>query len=179
MARKRDHQIKDTNFDLNLAPFLDIIVSIVPLLLLVVAFSSTKLIETPVPHVVQKAIENLQKKPGTEITLRVAKDNVFYFKISGNGTSKTVQVAQEKTPGAFENLYAKAAELKRQYPEVFSVSVEPDSAVELKEIVGTIDGIRKFRPGEPNIRFKDPTTGQELETDLMFPKVAFGNVLGD
>jgi len=169
---------QDTSFDLNLAPFLDIIVSIVPLLLLVVAFSTTKIIETPVPLVVEKAIQELNKKPQAEVILRVGNGNKLSFVTKSNGSEKFHAVALSKEPTQImDNLYAKALEIKRQFPEVFNVSVEPDSDVELNSIIGAIDVVRKLRTGEEQFKFKDPATGDFLSTDLMFPKITFSNVI--
>lgn len=171
------NQSSDTNFDLNLAPFLDIIVSIVPLLLLVVAFSHTRMIETAIPQVVQQAVDQLNKEPKTEITLQVGKGNQYRFIVKANNGQRIVPVETDSA-GARERLYLKATELKRQYPDVFAVSIEPDSTVDMTNVVGAIDELRKFRKGEKPIQFKSPKTGEMLETDLMFPQIAFGNVVG-
>jgi hypothetical protein len=52
----------DATFDLNLAPILDIIVSIVPLLLLSIAFVQVKMIDTSVPQVVAEAAQRANDK---------------------------------------------------------------------------------------------------------------------
>ena len=53
---------EDATFELNLAPLLDIIVSIVPMLLLSVVFVQITMVETPIPQAVQRTMANQDKK---------------------------------------------------------------------------------------------------------------------
>src|SRR3954471_5104315 len=82
----------DATFDLNLAPILDIIVSIVPLLLLSVAFVQVKMIDTSVPQVVAEAIQRANDKTETTVTLKVSKAKGFTFEVLKNGKKTPVEV---------------------------------------------------------------------------------------
>ena len=62
MRRSFGKRVEDATFELNLAPMLDIIVSIVPMLLMSVAFVHVTVIDTPVPQVVEKAIAAANEK---------------------------------------------------------------------------------------------------------------------
>src|SRR4028118_330975 len=81
----------DATFDLNLAPILDIIVSIVPLLLLSVAFVQVKMIDTSVPQVVAEAAQRANDKTETTVALKVSKTKGFTLEVTKDG--KTVPTA--------------------------------------------------------------------------------------
>ena len=57
-------RIDDSTFELNLAPMLDIIVSIIPMLLLSVVFTRITVIDTPVPQAVEQAVAENTKHVG-------------------------------------------------------------------------------------------------------------------
>lgn len=171
----------DNTFDLNLAPVLDIIVSVVPMLLLSIAFLDVKMIETPVPQVVQKAIDNLEKKETTEITLALSKTKGFVFTVTDQGRkAKEVVVAMMKDGNMdLTGLHTTAVNLKQDYPTVFNLSVAPDKDVPLKDIISALDQVRRSGMDGKKVQVKDPESGQLITTDLMFPKVVFANVVGE
>jgi biopolymer transport protein ExbD len=173
-------RLSDSTFELNLAPFLDIIVSVVPLLLLSVVFVEIKMIETPVPQVVQNAMDRDQKDPNPQVSLnlKVAKAN-FVFEITDHGDTKSLTVPGHNGSLDFDALKAKAIELKNRYPQVFKMGLAPESDVEFKELVKAMDAVRKVPNADRKVAFVDTATGQRVETDLMFPNVTFSNVVGE
>jgi biopolymer transport protein ExbD len=177
VARTR---LSDSTFELNLAPFLDIIVSVVPLLLLSVVFVEIKMIEVPVPQVVQNAIERDQKdqNPPVSLNLKVAKAN-FVFEVTDHGDTKSLSVPAVNGTLDFDGLKVKANELKNRYPQVFKMGMAPEKDVEFKELVKAMDAVRKVPNADRKIAFVDSATGQKVETDLMFPNVTFSNVVGE
>lgn len=169
----------DTTFDINLAPFLDIIVSIVPLLLLSVVFVEIKMIETPVPQVVQNAIqkEENEKNPEVSVRLLASKKSGLAFEVNRKGVVQTISIPLKDSNFDLKGLTSKAADLKAQHPSVFKVGLVPDEDVSFNELVQIMDQIRKTESGEKLFAFTDDSTGQKVETDLMFPNVTFANVI--
>src|ERR1700677_3497006 len=111
----------DSAFELNLAPFLDIIVSIVPMLLLSIAFVQIKMIESPTPQIVSQDQVKTPPKPETTITLHVSKKNGMQFEINEkSGKKEKVSVAAAAAAGTFDfkALTSSAISLKAKYPEV-------------------------------------------------------------
>lgn len=177
MRRNKNKELA-TTFDLNLAPILDIIVSIVPMLLLSVAFIQVKMLETPVPQVVAEAMANANQEAGTVITLKLSKKTGFDFEVDQKGKKDHVAVALKDGQWDMDGLYSTALKIKESNPGVFKLELAPESDVKLEEIVGVMDKVRKG-PAERKIAFVDPKSGQKIETDLMFPDVIFSNVVGE
>lgn len=174
-------RMSDSTFDINLAPFLDIIVSVVPLLLLSVVFVEIKMIETPVPQVVQQIIENEKKDPDPEVTLtlRVAKLKGFTFEITQQGKTEQFFIPNKDGLLDYESLKYKAANLKRRFPRTFKLGLAPEADVPFNELVRSMDTVRKAPETAKKITVTDTATGQAVETDLMFPNVTFANVVGE
>ena len=171
--------MEDSTFELNLAPMLDIIVSIVPMLLMSVAFVHLTVIETPIPQAVEKAIAASQdKKDQAQILLRVSKTTGFHFTVTDKGTTKDIDVAMKGAEFDLAGLHAKTLELKKSYPDVFRMELSPEENVPLNDIVAVMDQLRSTGPGETKVTFKDVETGKPIETNLVFPDVVFGNVTG-
>ncbi len=168
----------DATFDLNLAPILDIIVAIVPLLLLSVAFVQVKMIDTSVPQVVAEAMQRANEKSETTVGLKVSKKKGFVFEVMKNGKVTPMTVANKGAVWDLEGLLAAAFTIKQQNPEVFRVDMSPEADVNLDELVSIMDKIRRT-PDTQKIAFVDPSNGQRVETELMFPNILFANVIGD
>lgn len=175
-------RMADSTFDINLAPFLDIIVSVVPLLLLSVVFVEIKMIETPVPQVVQQIMDREKKDPDPTVTLnlRVAKAKGFTFEINERGVASSMTIPPKDGALDFVELQAKAMELKHKFPSVFKLGIAPQGEVAFNDLVKAMDSVRKLpQTQERKVAFTDTTSGQRVETDLMFPNVTFSNVVGD
>ncbi len=168
----------DATFDLNLAPILDIIVAIVPLLLLSVAFVHVKMIDTSVPQVVAQAAKAASDKTTTTVSLKVSKLKGFVFEITKDGKSTPSEVVPNKGTGwDLDSLQAAAFVVKEKNPEVFRIDLSPDNDVNLEDLVSVMDSIRRS-PASKKVAFVDPSSGQKIETELMFPEILFANVIG-
>lgn len=168
----------ESTFDLNLAPILDIIVSIVPLLLLSIAFVQVKMIDSSVPQVVAEAAQRANDKTETTVALKVSKSKGFVFEVTKNGKTAPTTVGNKNNGWDLQGLNAAAFAIKQNNPEVFRVDLSPDSDVNLDELVSVMDNIRRT-PDTKKVAFVDPANGQKVETELMFPNVLFANVVGN
>lgn len=168
----------DATFDLNLAPILDIIVSIVPLLLLSVAFVQVKMIDTSVPQVVAEAAQRAEEKSQTSVSLKVSKSKGFTFEVTKDGKKTPVDVPNKNGTWDMDALNAAGFAIKQKSPEVFRIDLAPEADVNLNELVIVMDKLRRSPEGQ-KVAFVDPANGQRMETELMFPNVLFGNVLGN
>lgn len=169
----------DATFDLNLAPILDIIVAIVPLLLLSIAFVQVKMIDSSVPQVVAEAMQRANEKSETTVMLKVSKRKGFTFEVQKDGkTGAPMTVANKGEGWDLPGLNAAAFTVKEKNPEVFRIDLSPESDVNLDELVVVMDNIRRT-PDAKKVAFVDPSNGARVETELMFPNVLFANVIGN
>ena len=179
--RIRRSRTSDSTFDLNLAPFLDIIVSIIPLLLLSVAFVQIKMIETSIPQVVAAKIaeQHKNKKIPVSLNLKASKKSGFVLTVNNRGRVQRTKLALNKEGKLdYDGLNAAAAVVKQKHTDVFRIDFEPRSDVSYDEIVQTMDSLRRLPAGQ-KVAFKDTKSGEKVETDLMFPDVTFANILGN
>lgn len=168
----------DATFDLNLAPILDIIVSIVPLLLLSVAFVHVKMIDSSVPQVVAEAAQRANDKSETTVTLKVSKTKGLIFEVLKDGKKSPMDVPNKNGAWDMDALNAVGFGIKEKNPEVFRVDLAPEADVSFNELVQVMDNLRRSPAGK-KVAFTDPANGTRMETELMFPTVLFSNVLGN
>lgn len=180
MRKNFGQRVEDSTFELNLAPMLDIIVSIVPMLLMSVAFVHLMVIETPVPQVVEKAIAaaNEKNKDQVQILLRVSKTGGFIYTVTDKSGSKDISIPNKGTELDLEGLQKETLALKTSHPDVFRLELNPEENVALDQIVAVMDRIRTSGSKDVKFTFTDVETGKPLETNLVFPDVVFGNVNG-
>ncbi len=172
-------RVEDSTFELNLAPMLDIIVSIIPMLLLSVAFVQITVIDTPVPQAVERAIAaNDKNEDVVQIQLHVSKQDGFRFTVIDKGQTSETVVAVKDSKLDLAALHKETLALKAKHPGVFRLELNPDESVQLEEIVAVMDQIRVTAAGEPKVTFTDTDTGKPVETNLLFPDIVFGNVAG-
>jgi biopolymer transport protein ExbD len=171
-------RVEESGFDLNLAPMLDIIVSIIPMLLMSVVFVQITVIETPVPQAVEKAMAVNEQKNEVQIQLSVSKASGIRISVTDKGQNKEQTIALKDNALDLPELRKQIFALKQQYPNHFRVELNPDETLQLNEIVQIMDHVRNKAKEDPKIKFTDVDTGKLIETDLMFPDVVFGNVAG-
>ena len=168
---------EDSTFELNLAPLLDIIVSIVPMLLLSVVFVQITMVETPIPQAVQRAITS-EKKDETQITLGISKASGFDISIEGRGATRKLKVGLKGKELDLYALHRQMIALKTEYPNSFRLELHPEENVDLSDLVAIMDKVRNRAKTDPKIFFTDTESGKLVETELIFPDVVFGNVAG-
>jgi biopolymer transport protein ExbD len=171
-------RIEDATFELNLAPMLDIIVSIVPMLLMSVVFVQVMIVETPIPQAVEKAMVQNEQKNDVQIQLAVSKTSGFRLVVTDNGKQHEKNIPLKDKTLDLDGLKKEIVETKMQYPNQFRMELNPDETINLTEIVAVMDKVRTKASTDPKILFTDVETGKQMETDLMFPDVVFGNVAG-
>lgn len=168
----------NSEFELDLAPLLAVMVKLVPVLLISSAFVQLMIVETELPQVVQQAITQQAATPKpTLISMEFDKKDGVKIITNKNGAEK-VEVVGLNSAKEFD--YPKIHEMieavKKQNPEVFKIEFNPSSEVQYKEIVKMMDEVRKSRSNEVRFPVKDEKTGQMTTTDYMFPEVVFTNM---
>lgn len=142
MGKRRNQfgRSTDATFDLNLAPILDIIVAVVPMLLLSVAFVQVKMIDTPIPQVIDKT-KSSEKRDKVRVSLLV-RANQYEFIVEGNGKK------QRMIASSMEELRSKAEQIKTADNSVEELELLPSPQVSLQHIVKVMDEVRKTKDGQ-------------------------------
>src|ERR1700683_530364 len=97
--RFRDNS-QEATFDLNLAPMMDMLVSIIPFMLLSATFMQIMLINIPLPAPVAQALAADRAKTEHEVTIRVNMDGKTGFILEVTDESnRTVKTPILKTAG--------------------------------------------------------------------------------
>jgi biopolymer transport protein ExbD len=169
-------RLDDSTFDLNLAPMLDIIVCIIPMLLMSVAFIQVNMIETPIPQVVEQASAQKNETEQTTVRLKMIKGGLVY-EVTHQGKKNNIQVNMPEGKFSEDTLHSESVKLKRIHPYLLKVDLVPSQEASFEEIVKVMDAIRKLKPNEDKFAFTDTKTGQAVTTDLLFPEVSFANVV--
>lgn len=175
---KKIHINHNSEFELDLAPLLAVMVKLVPVLLVSSAFVQMMVIETELPQVVNEAIQRQEHQPTpTNIALEVdAKDGINIV-ITEKGQDKVENVPLKNGAFDYETLHQKLVAVKKSHPEIFKIELNPDGKVPYNEVVKIMDEARQAR--DTNVKFPvfDTKQGKNVETNYMFPEIIFANMM--
>ncbi len=160
---------------MNLAPMMDMLVSIIPFMLLSATFMQIMLISVPLPAPVAQALAQDRAKTDREVTVRVNMDPKIGFLLEVTDESnKTVKSSIPKTSGEydFKSLHKKLVEVKQRFPKVFRLDLNPDETIYYKSIVKVMDAARDMENADPKIMIENAAT------PLLFPDVVLANLMG-
>lgn len=168
-----------SEFELDLAPLLAVMVKLVPVLLISSAFVQMMIIETDLPQVVKQAIEKQNNDPkAPQVAVEVSKKQGVKIIITDNGKEKVEVVGLGNNNEVdYPTLHAKLLEVKKSYPSVFKIELSPDSDVPYKEIVKIMDEARRARQNNIAFPVHDDKTGKDTTTNYMFPEIVFANMM--
>ena len=156
--------------DLNLAPIMNLMVTLIPMLLLSTAFLELVILETTLPVFSDNPQKQEQKleKPKLGLTV-VIKDEGF--SIGGQGGMLKLadgrSTIAKLSDGAYDYLSLSNAlfGIKEKYPDEWSVIIVPEYTTEFETIVLTMDSVREY------IMFDDVGKARRK---TMFPNVILG-----
>lgn len=176
---KKNDDLAD-NFELDLSPMLALMVCLIPIMLLSTVFVKVTVIETPLPQVVQKAIDEDRNKKDREVDVTVDmndnKELALTVKVDGK-----IEVQKKLTAvngvWDFNQLNVDLVAVKQQHPKVFRLNLNPSEKVPYEDIVKLMDEVRTVKDEKIKLIVTDEETKEKVETNIMFPDVIFGNVL--
>lgn len=178
MRRLKKFEVNhNSEFDLDLAPLLAVMVKLVPVLLLSSAFVQMMVIESELPQVVTQAIQRQEKQEQpTNVALEINTAG-FEIVVTKKGKNEVIRVPASAKGFDYTSLHTKLVEVKTQNPEVFKIEINPDGNVPYDDVVKAMDEARQVK--QKDIRFPvfDTKQGKNVETDFMFPEVVFANMM--
>ncbi len=171
-------QHASTEFELDLAPLLAVMVKLVPVLLISSAFVQLMVIETDLPQVVKEAVEQQELKTKAEVTLEMKTESGFDLIYKDeNGREEAINIPKNNNQWDYKSLHVKLRELKQKHPEIFKMNFAPGDKVSYEDLIKATDEARKSR--DPQILFdvQDLKTQKKSKTNYMFPEVIFVNMM--
>jgi biopolymer transport protein ExbD len=171
----------EASFELDLAPMLALMVTLIPIILLSTVFVKIMVIDTQLPQVVEKIMKEEEKNPAKKVKVALYMEANGSFKLvvqRGSQTLKTKNLVSQEGKWDFESLHSVLADTKRQHPNTFRLELHPSNGVPYSEIVKAMDEARQFTVDEGKVTVTHAETGEAAETQLMFPNVVFTNVVG-
>ncbi|KYG64978.1 TolR-like protein [Bdellovibrio bacteriovorus] len=175
---KKLHIDHNSEFELDLAPLLAVMVKLVPVLLVSSAFVQMMVIESQLPQVVNEAIQKQDQQPNpTLVALEVdAKDGIRVV-VTTKGQEKVETIPMKDGSFDFKGLHAKLVEVKKANPEVFKLELSPDGQVPYEQIVKIMDEARQAHDNTIKFPVFDTKQGKNVETNYMFPEIIFANMM--
>lgn len=145
-----------STFHVNLAPMLDIIVSIIPMLLLSVVFVQIAAIDTPVAASGSAAANAIQERA----KLYAQSDSTFELRVGGT-TPKVIKIDARDGKRDWDSLKARLIEAKNTYPQIQRLELYPAQNLPMQSIVEVMDHVQGFNGA------------------AQFQAVSLGNITGD
>jgi biopolymer transport protein ExbD len=175
---KKLHIDHNSEFELDLAPLLAVMVKLVPVLLVSSAFVQMMVIESQLPQVVNEAIQRQDQQPTpTNVALEVDAKEGLRIVVTAKGQEKVETIPLVNGAFDFKGLHAKLVEVKKANPEVFKIELSPDAQVPYKEIVKIMDEARQAHDQTVKFPVFDTKQGKNVETNYMFPEIVFANMM--
>lgn len=140
---RRRRGVVSQDFELNLASIIDCFVVLIAFVLVSTSFVSIGIINTTVEAAAPEAAE--AETPPVRLVVELKADRSLALEVTGKETRKAVLPA--KSDGRdYTALEQQLAAVKAKWPTVAAVTLTPDSAVEHREVVKTMESIRKSHP---------------------------------
>lgn len=165
----------NSEFELDLAPLLAVMVKLVPVLLVSSAFVQMTILETELPQAIQQAIAKQDEQKNTGITLTFSKGAGTTISWYQNGEAKTQVIPILQTDEFdYPNIHRQLEVIKAAIPDIFKIEFKPGKDVSYNEIIKMMDYVRQSK----NVQFeiKNQNTGKIEKTPFMFPEVVFTGI---
>ena len=152
--------------DLNLAPMMNLMVTLIPLLLLSASFMELVVLNTSLP--IYGSVGEPEEKPRLGLTIAITDRG---FVIAGQGGLLKVEEKDNiigRTPrGDYDyiTLSEKLFEIKNSFPDEQSVIIVPEAGTKFEAIISTMDASREYMVVEPE---------GVMKRKIMFPNVVLG-----
>ena len=146
MRRKKHSRVKnsETNYNVDLAPLLGLMVTLVPLILLSTAFVQIKTFKTEIPNLSKKAIESIENLPKVKEPPHVVSKLSESKSISVFVKSQKEQIAHFKIESIdgtadYKSYQAYLLKIKEQYPKADRIIVETAQETDYEDLLKLID----------------------------------------
>lgn len=181
MARNLNHfkPEDEASFEIDLAPFLSIVVALIPILLLTAVFMKVGLVDTQLPQIINEAVaqERKEENAPTLVKVEALEKQGLVVEVTHNGRASKREIPISNNDFNYDEFHRELVKVKEEHPMIFRLELRPSSDLSYEKIIKLMDYARKTRTGDPKLFVTDPKTNQKLESNIMFADIFFGNVL--
>lgn len=166
--------------ELPLVPILDTMVTLIGFLLFTTSFLGIVAIESPLPQASPNEVKDElnQKEKPLQLTVSFREKDVEIWSPFSRIEPKAILNTQTGEPDT-KGIHDALVEIKRKFPKEDVAVVVPNKNSPYDQMVAVMDAIRTLEPTDPPIFFNNEKTGMEEPVKILFPKILFGNLLGD
>jgi biopolymer transport protein ExbD len=132
------------DFELNLASIIDCFTVLIAFMLASTAFISIGILDAGVAAAGATAADN-SPPPPVNISLELGKDKGIALKVTGKATTNQTIIAKDGSWNMNE-MTDKLQALHQQWPTVNAITLTADNSVEYKDVVLTMENVRKTIP---------------------------------
>ncbi|MEQ6886175.1 biopolymer transporter ExbD [Salicola sp. Rm-C-2C1-2] len=161
--RRRRHRRQTAEAELNITPFLNLMIVLVPVLLLSMVFTQTRILELSFPQAGERLDEMVENKQ--ELALYVViRDGSLEVGDRNGGVLQRFEPKAEGEPD-FAGLRELLKGVKERFPETRDIRLLAGSETDYQTLVTTMDTVR----GYPEFVATDVVTAE------LFPEIALGD----
>jgi biopolymer transport protein ExbD len=150
--------------DLNITPFMNLMIVLVPVLLVSMVFSHITVLQLNLPDLTGSVIQSAEKNRQLEVVLRKSSFEVYY---PSGVLVKTIE-SRETEDGEtldYDTLSLVLQEIKKQLKDKSDVLLLSEADISYQSLVSTMDTVRAFRTVVA-------TSAVEFE---LFPEISLGD----
>ena len=166
---------EESTFDLNLAPMMDMLVSIILFMLLSATFIQILVISTPLPQQVAQALadDRALVKRDVSISVTMTSQTGFALEVKDEAGKITKFLVPVLKTSEFDyaSLHKRLVEAKQKFPKVFRVELNPEENIPYDSVVKAMDASRNMEGKDPKVLIEG------AETPLLFPDVVLANIM--
>ncbi len=186
-SRRKSHS---EGIELNLVPILDTMVTLIGFLLFTTSFLAIVSIESPLPQASSEEVQEKLKEKPLQLTVTIKEGEVEIWSPFNKIPTKTfknipaIPTSTNPAPSSEGNYDLKGIHealmaIKKDFPTEQNVVLAPMRNTGYEGMVGLMDALRTIDPTDPPLYLKNAQTGLDEPAKVLFPKVVFGNLLGD
>lgn len=172
--RKSQHEL----IELNLVPILDTMVTLIGFLLFTTSFLAIVSIESILPQASQAEAEEKRKEEPLQLTLTFYPNKTEISSPFHKIETQSFPNLDSGSP-ATQAIHDALIEIKKKFLKENTLVLIPTDGTSYDTLISIMDAARTLEPSDPPLYEKNEKTGVENPVKALFPKIVFGNLLGE
>jgi hypothetical protein len=153
-------------------------VTLIGFLLFTTSFLGIVSIESPLPQASPSEVQEQLKEKPLQLTLTVREKDVEIWSPFSKIEPQTILNSQDGMPNT-KSIHEALLEIKKKFPKESSAVIVPQKGTPYDGLIALMDTTRSIEDTDPPLFMKNEKTGIDEPVKTLFPKIIFGNLLGD